>query len=277
MSEGFLQTPEGLKLFYRQWPAQPPRAACILVHGLGEHGGRYAEFVEQLRNRSFSIWAMDHRGHGRSEGLRGDCRTFSELVEDLRRFVGVVEEASGSLPRFLIGHSLGGLMALEFAAAYPQLLRAVVVSAPVLELAKPPPLPKQALAHTLARLLPTTAIPNGVDPKLISRDPQVVREYETDPLICRVLTARCAVALQRAIRRAPALAKQIRLPCLILQGTGDQICSPEGARAFAQQVPDGKVTFRTYPGLYHELFHEPERHRIYDEVCQWLEERLRDR
>ncbi len=268
---GTICSTDGLRLFTRRWePTGKPKAVCLLVHGLGEHSGRYERLAQDLTSHGFLVRAMDHRGHGRSEGQRGDCRSIDQLVGDLHRFVEAAVQENRDLPRVVIGHSLGGLIALYYAARHPQTIRAVAVSSPALALAQEPAIAKKALVHGLARIAPPTPVPNGVNPSALSHDPAVVERYLTDPLVHRVVTARCAVALQRAMRQALELAPRISIPCLILQAGSDLICDPEATTRFAGQVKGAPTLFHRYDGLYHEIFNELDRNRVVGDLIQWL-------
>ena len=269
-STQWLVTADGVKLFTQRWePTGEPKGLCILVHGLGEHSGRYERLAQDLVAAGFAVRAMDHRGHGRSEGRRGDCRSIDQFLEDLHRFVETLRS-----PRVMIGHSLGGLIALYYACRYPQTIRAVAVSSPALALAQEPPIVKKALAHGLARILPATPIPNGVDPAVLSHDPKVMEQYVADPLVHRMITARCAVALQRAMLQAFELAPRIDLPCLILQAGSDSVCDAEATARFADQVKGAPMLFRRYEGMYHEIFNELDRDRPISDLIRWLKETI---
>ena len=274
-AEGRLKTPDGLKIFTRQWETPNPRALCLVVHGIGEHSGRYEGLAKELNRRGFSAAALDHRGHGRSEGRRGDCRSIEDFIGDFHRFVEQVREESPSTPRIIVGHSLGGLIALYYAARHPDLIRGIAVSSPALRLAQPSSRLKVALAEGLDRILPKTHLPNGVNPRLLSHDPAVAAAYEQDPLVHRVITARCAVALREAMNGASKLAAQLTTPCLILQGGEDRICDPQASVEFAAAVSQAPVTLRRYDGLYHEVFNEPERSRVIRDLIDWTEEVLK--
>lgn len=273
-TEGTLSASDETRLFYRRWEVVAPKGVCLLVHGLGEHSGRYEPVAKALTDHGFSVWAPDHRGHGRSGGIRGDCRSVEEFTRDLDRIFEELKQEQPSTPVVLIGHSLGGLIALLYASEHPGTIRAVAVSSPALRMAKEPPKVKVLLAKGISKILPKTPIPNGVDPSLLCRDPQVVQAYQTDPLVHRAVTARCAVALRQAMKQAPALAKRIRIPCLILQAGSDFICDPKASARFASDLTAAPATFRRYEGLYHELFNEPEKGRVFDDLCRWLNEVL---
>lgn len=272
IAEGYLAASDGARLFYRRWQADPPaRAACLLVHGLAEHSGRYAHLAQTLAGRRFSVWALDQRGHGRSEGRRGDCRGLDELVGDVHPLVEEAARQEPALPRLMIGHSLGGLIALAYAARHPRQIRAVAVSSPALRLAHPTDPVTVFVVTNVAKAFPSAPFRNGVNPRLLSHDPRVAAEYVRDPLVHRVLTARCAVALRDAMRDSIHLAGKLSIPCLILQAGADEICDPAAAAEFARACSNGLVTFRRYDGLYHEIFNEVERQRPIEDLCRWLE------
>ena len=268
---GRLSSADGLKLFYRRWIAPRPRGICLLVHGIAEHSGRYEHLAQALTARGFSVWALDHRGHGRSEGLRGDCRSLEQFVEDLHGLARTVRAETRDLPMILVGHSLGGLISLSYAAEHPEEIRAVAVSSPALKLSHETPPWKVALVTATSRVLPMFPFQNGVNPKNLCRDPQVVEAYEKDPLVHRVLTARCAVALRDAMRQSLELARRIKIPCLILQAGADEVCDPETAAEFSRRADGAGILFRRYDGLYHELFNEPQRAEVIGDLCQWLD------
>lgn len=276
MTEGHLDAGEGVRLFYRRWNAPAQRALCLVAHGLGEHGGRYAALAEALNAKGFSVWAADHRGHGRSGGRRGDCRGVNGFVDDLRLLHQTARAAAPGAPVFLIGHSLGGLIALAYAVRYGSELKGVAVSSPALKLKTEPSPLKTACVLTLARWIPFCPIPNGVGPQVLCRDAAVVRAYEADPLVHRVLTARCAAALRVDMRRGADWIRALSVPALILQAGQDRICDADAAERIVRQAETagGPVRWRRFDGLYHELFNEPERAEVIGVLTGWLEEHL---
>lgn len=274
-AEGFLAAGDGVRLFYRRWDAFQPKAVCLLIHGLAEHGGRYEHLAQTLVRHRLFVWAMDQRGHGRSGGLPADCTGLDQLVGDLRLLAEKAAEAMPHLPLILIGHSLGGLIALVYAVRRGNEIRAVAVSSPALKVKFETPPWKTRLVTAASHLLPTLPFQNGVDPKFLCHDPKVVEAYRKDPRVHRTLTARCAVALDRAIKNSHSLAGQLRVPCLILQAGSDEICDTDAAETFAQSARAAPATFRRYDGLYHELFNEPQRDRVIEDLLHWIEEQLK--
>lgn len=272
ITEGFLAASDGTRLFYRRWQTESaPRATCLLVHGLAEHSGRYSHLAQQLAERRFSVWMLDNRGHGRSEGKRGDCRGVDQLAEDLHRLAEEAGREEPRLPRLMVGHSLGGLIALTYAVRHPREIRAVAVSSPALRLAHPTDPVTVFVVTNVAKVWPTAPFRSGVNPRMLSHDPTVVERYIRDPLVHHVLTAQCAVALRDAMRDSLRLAAQLKIPCLVLQAGADEVCEPAAAEEFAKGVSDGLVTFRRYDGFYHEIFNEVERRRPIEDLCQWLD------
>lgn len=275
-NEGFILSTKGLRLFHRHWPALKPKAICLIVHGLAEHSGRYDGLAQILVERHLSVWAVDHIGHGRSDGRRGDCCGLETFVEGLKTLADCARMQAPNLPQIVIGHSLGGLVALTYAVQFPNRLKAVAVSSPALKLAVEPGFLKRAFVTAMAYLIPTFPIPNGVRPNDLSHDPTVVEAYQNDPLIFRTLTARCALALDRAINRVWKLANRLVVPCLILQAGKDRICDPSAAERFAHLIQNAPVTFRRYDRAYHELFNETDRNRVIFDLCTWIERILED-
>ena len=276
--EGFFEGRDRLKLFYRRWDASQPRAVCLLVHGLAEHSGRYSNLARHLTEKGFSVWIMDNRGHGRSEGHRGDCSSFQQLVDDLHLLKQQAAAISPRLPFLIVGHSLGGLISLAYAADHPKEIRAVAVSSPALKLAYETPAWKVALVTATAKVAPLTPFQNGVNPANLCRDPQVVEAYRKDPLIHSVLTARCALALQDALRSSLELAGRLSIPCVIFQSGTDQVCDPQTALEFARRAVEkgAPLSLRRYDGMYHELFNEPEHGRVMEDLSDWLDSALRN-
>lgn len=274
-TQGFLTAGDGTRLFTRNWDSFQPKAHAIVVHGIGEHSGRYEWLAQSLAQRHWVVWALDHRGHGRSGGGRGDCAGLESLIGDLDRLVDLQAETAGHLPCLMVGHSLGGLIALTYAARYPEKIKAVAVSSPALKLTHPPSPLKTAVVTAVSKILPGWPFPNGVNPKNLCHDPAVVDAYERDPLVHRVIRARCAVSLNRAMKESLSLADRLKIPCLILQAGADEVCDPLAVEAFAQRARKSPTTFRSYPDLYHELFNEPQKEQVLADLLAWAEEALR--
>ncbi|MBI2964528.1 MAG: lysophospholipase [Deltaproteobacteria bacterium] len=265
----------GLRLYWQAWlPEAETRAALLVAHGYGEHGGRYGNLVERFVPRGFAVYALDHRGHGRSEGPRGHVGRFTELVADLHALRVRVEEMERGRPLFLLGHSLGGLIAVGYLLTHASGLAGAVLSSPALALAERPPRPLRWLARGLSIVAPRTSLRGNVRPELLSRDSAVGAAYVTDPLVHRRATARFFTEFERAARDAEERAPEIRLPVLVLQAGDDRLVQAAAAERFAARLGSEVKELRVYSGLFHEIFNETERERVFADLERWMEARL---
>jgi alpha-beta hydrolase superfamily lysophospholipase len=269
-----LKTADGLDLFLRRWQAQgvPPQWTFVIVHGLGEHGGRYRQLAEWFTPQGATVYAMDQRGHGRSGGQRGHAPSLSALLEDIDRVVQRAIAESGG-PLVLIGHSFGGLLAIAYALDRPARLERAVFSAPALVPKVRVPAWKQALAGVLPKIAPKTSFANEIDPRVLSNDPAVAPAYTADPLVHKQITAGLYASTIARGESFIARAPELRVPFLLLHGRDDQIVDPVGSqRFFAAATAPGRA-FCLYPGLYHEIFNEVERAKVFQDVESWLTQR----
>ena len=243
----------------------------LLVHGYAEHSGRYEEMAGWLAQRGCAVHAYDQRGHGRSQGVRCHVDRFEEFLDDLGVVLEAVRSDRPELPIHLIGHSMGGLVTLAFLATRKPRIASAVTSGAALSLGSVSPL-RVALARAARRLLPRLALGSGLDPEGLSRDPEVVRRYLADPLIVRTMTTSLGAELLAAAPRTAALAGEVSSPLLMLHGEEDPLCSAEGSRAFhaGLRAPGGRL--RVYPRLRHEIFNEPERESVWQDVWSWIAE-----
>jgi lysophospholipase len=268
-----LKSGDGLELAIRYWPTPAaPRWTFVVSHGLGEHAGRYRHFAAWFGARGVSVYAIDHRGHGRSGGPRGHAPSQAALIDDLDRVVQLATKREGAKP-VLIGHSMGGVIAIAYALAHPDRVQRAVFSAPALIVKQPIPLWKRAVAP-LHRVLPRLTAGNGLDPRVVSRDPAVVDAYVADPLVHDRISARLnAVTMGQGLSLI-ARAGGLRVPFLLLHGEADALIDPRGSeRFFAAATVPGRH-FRHYPGLYHEVFNEPEREQVFQDILDWLDHPL---
>ena len=262
-------------LYTRSWsPDDGARAAIILVHGLGEHSGRYEYFARHCTDRGFAVHALDHYGHGKSDGQPGFVERFSVYVDGVRALLERTQTQQPDLPLFLVGHSMGGLIAATFLAEAQSTFRACVLSGPLLITDEAPPALVLAVVRFIAWLAPTAPL-LALDPRGVSRDPAVVQAYVQDPLVHHgKLTARLIVEMSSAMKRALAAAPVIELPLLILHGEGDKLTSPAGSKDFHNNAGSADKSLKIYPELYHEIFNEPEKDAVLADVTNWLEEHL---
>jgi alpha-beta hydrolase superfamily lysophospholipase len=249
------------------------RAVLINIHGLGDHSGLYPSLVEHFTGRGFALHAMDLRGNGRSDGQRAYVERWEEYREDLARFVTLVGEEEQGRPVFLLGNSLGGLIALDYAFHHPDGLRGVIAASPPLgRLGVPAPM--LLLGRLLSHLWPRFSMRTGMDLSGLARDPVVAQTVLADPLFHRVGTARLSTEVTRAIARVQAAAPRFPLPLLVLHGSADRMVPPDGSREFVARVGHPDRELREYAGAYHVLFADLDGERVLADVEQWIEARL---
>jgi lysophospholipase len=262
----------GVEIFWQAWRADDPRATLVLAHGLSEHSGRYEHVAAGLNARGYSLWALDHRGHGRSQGERALIERFDEVVTDLDSMVDLAaEELPGRKP-VLVGHSMGGCVATGYASRHAEKLAALVLSNPLATIKTAPR--TVAVGRLLSRVLPRVGV-YTVDPVGVSRDPEEVRKYVADPLNFHGrVPARTVAQLGDEVATFPERAGQITVPTLIMYSTTDPIVAPEGSEMLADRIGSDDVTLRNWEGLLHELLNEPERDEVIGEIADWLDERV---
>ncbi len=273
--DGFFKGVRGTRTYHQEWlPNGSPRAALLLVHGLAEHSGRYANLIGYLVPRGYAVYGMDHVGHGKSGGARAYVERFNDFVEPLGTYFRMVREWQGSAPIFLVGHSLGGLIGATYLLDHQDGLQGAILSGPAVRI--PDNISPGIIfaGRILSALIPGIGI-LGLDARGVSRDPAVVAAYVIDPLVFTgKATARLGAEMLKAMQRITAEANRIRLPILILQGSADKLVDPAGARMLHDLVGSADKTLKVYEGLYHEVYNEPEHEQVLRDVESWLEKRL---
>lgn len=273
---GYFVTADGLRLYYQEWiPAAPPRSLILMVHGLGDHGGRYAHVVAHLVAQGHAVSIHDLRGHGRSEGRRAYVSAFDRYLDDFEVFFRTVRaRRPDDLPIFLFGHSMGGAIALLYCLEREPGVNGLILSSPMLKVSGEIAPLLQKISQFLGRLLPYLPTVR-LDLTALSRDPAVVARAQTDPLYYRGrLPARMGAELIRATRRIDTQMQDLRLPLLLLHGTADRLTEPNGSTSLYQRARSTDKTLALYPGFYHETFHEPDRVQVLHEIADWLDEHL---
>jgi len=266
---------DGLVLTRQVWrPEGEPAAVLAVVHGYGEHGGRYRGLAGDMTARGYAVHVYDLRGHGRSGGRRGHLGRFSDYLDDTARFLDAVREDQPGRPLYLLGHSLGGLIAASYVEARPaDALAGLILSSPFLRLGMPVPPLKLSAARLLSLVAPAVNIGNSLDPAGLSHDRDIVRDYGTDPLNHHVATARWAAEVVAAQGAALSAAGRIRLPLLLLYGDADVVADPAASRELFERVASEDKTEHGYAGFYHEIFNETGRATVFADLVAWVEAR----
>lgn len=268
-------TSDGLALPLQHWARAEARGRVLIVHGLGEHLQRYDALARALNGAGFAVSAYDQRGHGRSPGPRGGLPAADSLCADLGAVIDTLQRLDGAAP-VLLGHSMGGLVAARFVAetlvaqraAWSRPVPRLVLSSPALDPGMN--VTQKLLLAVLGSLAPNLAVNNGLKTSWISRDPAVVRAYEQDPLVHDRVSARLVRFIVDGGHRVRDLAPFWRTPTLLLWAGADRCVAPAGSAAFAAAAPADVVQHQVYPGLFHEIFNEPERADVVSHLLRWL-------
>ena len=273
--QGHFQGERGLRIEWQAWlPPDGSAATVVLAHGASEHSGRYAWTAERLAESGYGTFAIDHRGHGRSEGPRALIDRMDHAVADLHQLVGVATARDAGRRPYLLGHSMGGCIALAYALSHQDAIEGLVLSAPLaaLEAASPVTRVMSAVLSTVAPGLGVLAI----DSTAVSRDPEVVRAYDADPLNHHgKLPARTIAELAATVSRLEAEVPTLTLPLLTMHGSADRLTPPAGSEMLHERAGSSDKSILRYEGLYHELLNEPERDRVAADIVAWLDARVK--
>jgi acylglycerol lipase len=269
---------DGTGFFMQGWEPEngKPRAVIALIHGLGEHTGRYAHIGNALTGSGYALIGFDLRGHGKSEGARGHFPSLHVIMEDIRQLFQQITRLHPETPQFLYGHSLGALLALAYALQHSSALKGVIATGAGLRSPLEEQKAKIALVKSLGSLLPGLIIPSGLDPNTISRDPDVVKKYVADPLVHDRASLGFGKASLAAIELCFSGAKEFHHPLLIMHGTKDVLCYPSGSEEFARLAREGgaDVNLKLWDGLHHEIHNEPEQTEVFRTMINWLDAHL---
>lgn len=276
-ASGRVQTSDGLELFWQSWRPHRPVGVITLIHGLAEHSSRYRATAHWFATHGWALYACDLRGHGLSADGRQPGRVhvdeFDDYSRDVDAILGLVREQESNLPRVILGHSMGGLIALRYVIRHPDRLDGAVISSPGLAVhpdAQPSKLMELA-ARVLSRISPHLLFPSDLDANAISRDPAVVKAYIDDPLVSGKVSARWYTSITRAMAEIQGEAAQLRTPTLLMQSGADKLVDPTAARQWVDHVPVENIEFVLWDGLYHEMFNEPEKDQVRSHVLDWLQ------
>lgn len=262
----------GARLHVTHWlPEGRPRAVVLLAHGYAEHAGRYEHVAKRLTDAGYALYAIDHWGHGRSDGTPGFVPRFSAFTDGMAELLTLVEVNHADTPRLLLGHSMGGLIATLFLIERQQAFVAAALSGPAILPAAPPSRFTVWISRFLSRFFPRLGV-LALDASGVSRDPAVVAAYQADPLVYPgKIGARLGKEFMDAMAAAQAGASKITLPILIQHGEADRLTAPEGSRYLFEHVSSADKMLKIYPGLFHEIYNEPEQDAVLDDLLGWFD------
>ena len=270
-TESTFTSQDNLELYYQSWrPDTEPKATLIIVHGLGEHGGRYMNLVTPLVADGYAVYAFDNRGHGRSPGKQAYVNSFDEYRQDVMVFQKLVMGEEGERPLFIMGHSLGGLIALYTILHDSSGYTGTIISAPALDTGGVSAV-LMAASKILSRIKPDFSVATGLDATAISRDPEAVKAYQADLLVHGVGTPRLAVESPAAMRWCEENATNLQIPILMIHGTDDRITSPVSSRAFFDKLTAPDKTYISYDGGYHESLNDIHHEQVATDIQNWLD------
>jgi alpha-beta hydrolase superfamily lysophospholipase len=276
-NERFFKTIRGPELFYRAWhpeAAIETKAVIIIIHGGGEHSGRYLNPVNYLVPRGYPVYAYDLPGHGKSPGKRGHVNRFTEFLDATDSFLQFVRKDEGGKPVFLLGHSIGGLIAVDYALKHPE-LPGLILSSPFLRMKLQVPAWKSVIAKTASYFMPALTLHNGLIADDLCHEREVCMMYRRDPLVHDLASVRFYTEMLAAQSRTMRDAGRLKTPMLLLYGSADRIADPEGAKAFNKNAGCSDKKIVVYEGFYHEIFNEKNNILVFRNLVEWMESQLK--
>jgi alpha-beta hydrolase superfamily lysophospholipase len=270
--EWTFRSSDGLDMYARGWaPTGKPKAAIALVHGLGEHIGRYEHVGAAMTENGYALLGFDLRGHGKSGGPRGHTPSMEAFLSDIDLFLeGVARRYPGG-KQFLYGHSLGGVLVLNYALRRKPHLAGAISTAAALHTSVEEQKVKVVMARILGSLLPSIVFASGLDPNTLSRDPAVVQAYIRDPLVHDRITLGLGKTMLTAAQWIFENAHELQLPLLIMHGTKDMLGFPRGSQEFASLAPKELITLKMWDGFFHEIHNEPGKDQVFRVMFDWLD------
>lgn len=270
-----LSSNSGCRIYTQNWqPSDEPKAVLILVHGLAEHSNRYVGIANYFTEQGYAVYALDHEGHGHSQGLRGYINSFDDFLTTLDQYLNNIANQHPGKKLFLVGHSMGGVISSAYLLEHQQKLAGCILSGAALATGDViSPLQKVVL-NTLSKVLPKLPALQ-LEANDVCHDPAVVEAYKNDPhVFTGKIRVRLITEILRTADRVLKNAADISLPMLILHGGDDKMASPSGSEKLYAGISSSDKTLKIYPGLYHEIFLEPEKLEIYATIYTWLEQKL---
>lgn len=265
-----------IRLFTQRHEVETPLGAVVILHGYCEHSLRYGHVVERFTKADLNCYLLDHRGHGRSDGPRAAVMRFEEYLEDLDVFMEEAGTWYSGGPVFLLGHSMGGLMAAMYILTRKTAFKGFVLSSPFFGMKVKVPAVKFALGKTMSRLWPSLSLASEIDPHLLTHDEAIVEDYISDPNVPKIANVRWFTEAMDAKDYAIEHAAECSIPALVMHGGDDRIADPEATRFFFKRMGRDDSKLVIHEGLYHEIFNEIDRERVLDMTVDWLLLRIQE-
>jgi len=261
------------ELFFQKWETDSAKLKLVIVHGLGEHSGRYGNIIKKLDGRKVSIYSYDHRGHGRSAGKRGHIDSFADYINDLNIFIDHVRLQDDSLPIVLMGHSLGGLIAMRYALEYPGKFSALVLSSAALVPAVNVPEWQKKMGGVFNVIYPSLLQSNNLNARDISHDEDVVKAYMKDPMVHDRVSIRFFFEIMKTKDECLGRAQELSMPLLVFHGTGDRIVSYTGSQRIFESASSRDKKIFLFDGMFHETMNETNKDDVLGKVTHWILDR----
>ncbi len=271
------ETKDKTKIFAQKWlSGTNPRAAIIIVHGLGEHSSRYAHIAKMFNDENIAVFSFDHRGHGLSGGSRGDIPSYDTACDDIDELIKKVKTEFPAIPIFLYGHSLGGAIVLNYGLTKNSQINGIICTSPGLGTNDPIPAIQLTLVKFLSRIAPKVTINNGLDVENLSHDQEVIHAYKNDPLVHPKISTRLALELVTQGQKMIQKADQFKYPLLLLQGEMDHLVNPKLTKQFAEKSSKINIRFIQFPDFYHEMHNELNNEEFLLSIKSWLNEQIQN-
>ena len=274
-TDGYFRNQQNQSIYYQFWmPNSTPKAALLVVHGLNEHSGRYLHFADYFTAKGYAVYSYDHIGHGKSEGTRSFVKKFSYFIDDLVAYIKMIDGWVDGIPIFPVGHSLGGLITTNMLIDHQNLVSGAVLSGSVVLVPGYVSKFTITIGKIISVILPKMGLLE-IDKQSLSQDPEVVQAYLDDPLVYNgKITVRVSSEMNQAVERFKFEGGKITLPVLILHGSEDRIVDPTCSEYLHEKVSSSDKQLTIYKGYFHEIYNEPEKQSVYDDVLTWLENHL---
>lgn len=274
-TESQWKTPDGTNLHVYSWNGlKAPKGVICLVHGLGEHAGRYTHVAQALTDAGYEMLGFDLPGHGKSDGKRGSTGSYEKLMEHISRLLSEAHRAYPGLPRYLYGHSMGGNLALYYLLRQKPAVQGAIITSPGLQPGQTVAPAKLFLGKIMCRLAPQFTMSNGLDLMNLSHDPQVIQVYQDDPLVHDKISAEMGINMIRNGAWIIDHAAECKVPLLLMQGSADHLVPPTATQSFAEKATGCSLTYKIWDGFYHETHNEPQKSQVLQTMIDWLDQQV---